>query len=115
MNLTRPIIAGAILALIGIAPAAAQDIRGLEVCTAEKQMERRTGCLQANVEFLQQALAKQARESGSKLDAANCEIAAGKTELASAKADIAALKDAVAKLQSELAQLKSKAEPPAQK
>ena len=41
--------------------AAAQDIRGLENCAAEKQMERRTGCLQANVEFLQQALTKQAR------------------------------------------------------
>jgi hypothetical protein len=38
------------------APAAEQDIRGLEVCTSEKQMDRRTACLQANVEFLQQAL-----------------------------------------------------------
>jgi hypothetical protein len=46
-----------------LAPTAAQDIRGLEVCTAEKQMERRTGCLQANVEFLQQALTKLARET----------------------------------------------------
>lgn len=113
MNLTRAIIAGAALALLGIASTAAQDIRGLEICTAEKQMDRRTGCLQANVEFLQQALAKQARESNGKLDAANRESAAAKTELATAKADIAALKDAVAKLQSELAQLKSKAEPPA--
>lgn len=114
MNFTRPILAAAALALIGCS-AAAQDIRGLEVCTAEKQMERRTGCLQANVEFLQQALAKQARESNGKLDAANRESAAARTELAAAKADIVALKDAVAKLQSELAQLKSKAEPPAKK
>src|SRR5277367_2546811 len=47
--------------------AAAQDIRGLEICTAEKQMERRTGCLQANVEFLQQALTKLARETRTRL------------------------------------------------
>jgi len=115
MKLARVILAGAALALVGATSAAAQDIRGLEVCTAEKQMDRRTGCLQANVEFLQQALAKQARESNSKLDAANRERAAARTELAAAKADIAALKDAVAKLQSELAQLKSKAEPAAKK
>ena len=56
----RPVrlrIAGPLLLAL-LSPAAAQDIRGLEVCTAEKQMERRTGCLQANVEYLQQALAK---------------------------------------------------------
>ena len=39
-----------------LSPAAPQDISGLEICTAEKQMDRRTACLQANVEFLQQAL-----------------------------------------------------------
>jgi peptidoglycan hydrolase CwlO-like protein len=85
------------------APAAAQDIRGLEVCTAEKAMERRTGCLQSNVEFLQQALAKQARETQAKIDAANKEAAAQ-------KADIAALKSELAKLQNDLAELK-KAKP----
>src|SRR5271155_2916757 len=54
--------AGALLAAL-LSPAAAQDVRGLEVCTAEKQMERRTGCLQANVEFLQQALIRLTRET----------------------------------------------------
>ena len=48
---TATLIIGAFLS-----PAAAQDIRGIEKCTAEAQMERRTGCLQANVEFLHQAL-----------------------------------------------------------
>ena len=80
-------------------PRAAQDIRGLEVCTAEKAMERRTGCLQSNVEFLQRALAKQARETQAKIDAANKEAAAQKVE-------IAALKSELAKLQQELAELK---------
>ena len=89
----------AFLALALAVPVAAQDIRGLEVCTAEKAMERRTGCLQSNVEFLQQALAKQARETQSKIDAANKEAAAQ-------KAEIAALKTALEKIQQELAELK---------
>ena len=62
-------------------------------------MERRTSCLQSNVEFLQQALAKQARETQAKIDAANKEAAAQ-------KAEIAALKSDLAKLQQELAELK---------
>ncbi len=85
-----------LLALLA-SPAAAQDIRGLENCSAEKQMERRTGCLQANVEFLQQALAKQTRDTQAKLAAAN--------------AAIEALKARLAKLENELVKLRSKAEP----
>jgi septal ring factor EnvC (AmiA/AmiB activator) len=85
-------------------PAIAQDIRGLEVCTAEKQMERRTGCLQANVELLQQSLTRLSRETQDK-------IAAAGRDLAAARAEIAALKSALAKLDSELAQLRAKAEP----
>ena len=90
----------ALLAGLAIAaPAMAQDIRGLEICTAEKAMERRTSCLQSNVEFLQQALVKQTRDIQAKLVDANREIAAHKAELA-------ALKTALAKLQQELADLK---------
>ena len=96
--MTRTVLL-AFFALALAAPAAAQDIRGLEVCTAEKSMERRTSCLQSNVEFLQQALAKQARETQAKIDAANKDAAAQ-------KAEIAALKTELAKLQQELAELK---------
>ena len=88
-----------VTALAAAAPAAAQDVRGLEVCTAEKSMLRRTSCLQSNAEFLQQALAKQARETKVRLDAAQHEAAAQ-------KAEIAALKAALAKLQHEIAELK---------
>ena len=91
-----------------LSPAAAQDIRGMEVCTAEKQMDRRTGCLQANVEFLQQALNKLARETQDKMAAAD-------RDLTAAKAEIAALKSTVEKLSSELAQIKPKADPNAKK
>jgi hypothetical protein len=96
-----------LLAVLAItAPVAGQDIRGLEVCTAEKTMERRTSCLQSNVEFLHQALDKVGRETRATLDAARREAAAQ-------KAEIAALKSALAKLQRELAELKK--EKPAKK
>jgi len=96
----------AFIALILAAPAAAQDIRGLEVCTAEKSMERRTGCLQSNVEFLQQALAKYKRETQAALAAAARETATYKVEIATLKSEVAALKTALTKLQQELTDLK---------
>src|SRR5580704_12075400 len=95
--------AGLVL-VTSLSPAAAQDIRGMEVCTAEKQMERRTACLQANVEFLQQALTKLARETQEK-------IAAADRDLTAARAEISALKSAVEKLNNDLAQMKAKADP----
>jgi len=106
--------AAQILCCVGIvfvallSPATAQDIRGLEVCTAEKQMERRTGCLQTNIEFLQQALARLTRETQDKITAAG-------RDLATARAEIAALKSTMEKLNSELAQMKAKAEPSGKK
>jgi septal ring factor EnvC (AmiA/AmiB activator) len=93
----------ALVLVILPSPTAAQDIRGMEICTAEKQMERRTGCLQANVEFLQQALIKLARETADKINAAN-------RDLAAARAELAALKSTLEKLNDELAQIKAKAE-----
>ena len=98
----------AVLGMLAAPPASAQDIRGLEVCTAEKQMERRTSCLQANVEFLHQALAKLARETNAKLSDA-------KSEIAAARAEVATLKSALAKLESELALMRAKPEPAAKK
>jgi hypothetical protein len=94
--------------LASLSPAAAQDIRGMEVCTAEKQMERRTSCLQANVEFLHQALLKLAHDTQEKSAAAD-------RDLAAAHAEIAALKSAMEKLNSDLKQMKVKAEPESKK
>jgi septal ring factor EnvC (AmiA/AmiB activator) len=95
------LLAAAILATLP-SPAAAQDIRGMEICTAEKQMERRTSCLQANVEFLQQALNKLTRETEQKMAAAD-------RDLATARAEIAALKSTVDKLTQDLAKAKGSA------
>jgi hypothetical protein len=86
------------LALGFVSHAAAQDVRGLEICTAEKNMERRTGCLQANIDFLQQRLNRMAQEAQQKQAAADREMAAVKAQLAAANGEIAVLKEAVAKM-----------------
>jgi hypothetical protein len=52
----------------------AQDIPGIEICTVEKTMERRTSCLQSNVDFLQKSITKLAADHQQKLDAANRQI-----------------------------------------
>ena len=62
--------------------ARAQDVPGIEICTAEKTMERRTSCLQSNVEFLQKTIAKLAADHQQKLDAANRQIESLKITLA---------------------------------
>lgn len=54
--------------------AAAQDVPGIEICTVEKTMERRTSCLQSNVDFLQKTITKLAADHQQKLDAANRQI-----------------------------------------
>ena len=56
------------------AAARAQDVPGIEICTVEKTMERRTSCLQSNVDFLQKTIIKLGVEYQQKLDAANRQI-----------------------------------------
>ena len=60
--------------LLTSADAPAQDVPGIEICTVEKTMERRTSCLQSNVDFLQKTIAKLAADHQQKLDAANRQI-----------------------------------------
>ena len=60
--------------LLPSAPARAQDVPGIEICTVEKTMERRTSCLQSNVDFLQKTIGKLATDHQQKLDAANRQI-----------------------------------------
>jgi len=60
----------------------AQDVPGIEICTVEKTMERRTSCLQSNVDFLQKTIAKLTSDHQQKLDAANRQIEALKITIA---------------------------------
>ena len=69
----RLVLGGCVLAL-GVGAVHAQDVPGIEICTVEKTMERRTSCLQSNVEFLQKTMAKLTLEHQQKLDAANRQI-----------------------------------------
>jgi TolA-binding protein len=74
----------------------AQDVPGIEICTVEKTMERRTSCLQSNVDFLQKTINKLTMDHQQKIDAGNRQIEALKnaviglqkvvSELQSAKA-----------------------------
>ena len=54
----------------------AQDVPGIEICTVEKTMERRTSCLQSNVDFLQKTINKLNADHQQKIDAANRQIEA---------------------------------------
>jgi prophage DNA circulation protein len=52
----------------------AQDVPGIEICTVEKTMERRTSCLQSNVDFLQKTITKLGADHAQKLDALNRQV-----------------------------------------
>src|SRR5215471_13663648 len=99
--------------LLPVVPVLAQDVPGIEICTRETRLDRRTGCLQSNVEFLQQVVAKNALDAQQKLSAANRDIAALKEQLAAASRDVAALKDALAAAQAKI-ELLQKANSPAE-
>jgi TolA-binding protein len=80
----------ALVALVGFAllmlvsaGARAQDVPGIEICTVEKTMERRTSCLQSNVDFLQKTVTKLAADHQQKLDAARGQIESLKATVAS--------------------------------
>ena len=83
----------AIAMVIGVA-AHAQDVPGIEICTAEKTMERRTSCLQSNINFLQSGISKLALESQRKLDAANRQIEALKGVVAGLQKSVDDLRQA---------------------
>ena len=90
----KTLVATLALALPTAIPAElrAQDVPGIEICTVEKAMDRRTSCLQSNVDFLQKTITKLSADHQQKLDAANRQIEA-------LKATVAGLQKVVADLQ----------------
>ncbi|WP_438278700.1 hypothetical protein [Nitrobacter sp.] len=72
----------------------AQDVPGIEICTAEKKMERRTSCLQSNVNFLQGTISRLVTDSGQKIDAANRRIEALESTVAELRKTVAELQNA---------------------
>jgi hypothetical protein len=95
ISMTGRIAAAALAALTCLTPiprAFAQDIPGIEICTVEKTMERRTSCLQSNVDFLQKTINKLTADHQQKIDAASRQIEA-------LKAMVAGLQKVIADLQ----------------
>jgi prophage DNA circulation protein len=87
----RILMTGRIVLLVSVAlltctltsaQARAQDVPGIEICTVEKTMERRTSCLQSNVDFLQKTITKLGADYQQKLDAANRQIEGLKSSVA---------------------------------
>lgn len=98
--------------LLTPATAPAQDVPGIEICTVEKTMERRTSCLQSNVDFLQKTITKLAADHQQKIDAANRQIEALKASLATLQKTVDDLQAAQKKVAEDQ---KKKAEVPAAK
>jgi prefoldin subunit 5 len=86
-----------LLATLAIVPVRAQDVPGIEICTVEKTMERRTSCLQSNVDFLQKTITKLNLDHQQKLDAAGRQIDALKTTVAGLQKTLGDLQAAQAK------------------
>ncbi|WP_441238001.1 hypothetical protein [Bradyrhizobium sp. 930_D9_N1_4] len=87
-----------LLTPLAIAPLRAQDVPGIEICTVEKTMERRTSCLQSNVDFLQKTITKLNLDHQQKLDAAARQIDALKTTVAGLQKTLGDLQTAQAKI-----------------
>ena len=71
----------ALLSVLMPATVHAQDVPGIEICTVEKTMERRTSCLQSNVDFLQKTITKLTTDHQQKIDASNRQIEALKNAI----------------------------------
>ena len=84
----------------------AQDVPGIEICTVEKTMERRTSCLQSNVDFLQKTITKLSLDNQRRIDAASRQIDA-------LKATVASLEKLVVEQKKAVEEVKKAAAPPA--
>ena len=60
----------AAVTLVWAAAAPAQDVAGVEDCTKTQGLDKRTGCLQSNVNFLQRTMTRNALEAHRRLQAA---------------------------------------------
>jgi len=78
-SIVRIAVLGLSLIVVGVEAGCAQDIAGIEDCTKTSGLDKRTGCLQSNVNFLQRLVTKNALDSRQKLDEAAAEIVALKS------------------------------------
>src|SRR3954465_6619084 len=98
-------VAATALTVCLVATTRAQDVPGIEICTVEKTMERRTSCLQSNIDFLQKTINKLNSDHQQKIDAAN-------RQMKSLKVSLMALQKMVDDLQKKAADDQKKAAAP---
>ena len=65
----KRMLLGLILVLLPGVAAKAQDVPGIEICTVDKTWERRTSCLQSNIDFLVKTINRMKSDQDQKLDA----------------------------------------------
>src|SRR5262249_58319497 len=75
-SMFRIAVLGLSLMVVGVDAGWAQDIAGIEDCTKTSGLDKRTGCLQSNVNFLQRLVTKNALDAQNKLDEVAAEIVA---------------------------------------
>jgi septal ring factor EnvC (AmiA/AmiB activator) len=112
LMIERIVVVAALALLISMSKPvqlSAQDVPGIEVCTVEKTMERRTSCLQSNVDFLQKKITKLSTDYQQRLDAATRQIEALKAAAASLQKNVQDLQAEQAKMAEDL---KKKADAP---
>jgi hypothetical protein len=90
--------------LVGVAAGSAQDIAGTEDCTKTQGLDKRTGCMQSNINYLQRTMTRNALEAHRRLQAAE-------TELMALRSAVVTLRKQVDELQAAKAATEKKAEP----
>lgn len=85
-----------VAAVLANSPCRAQDVPGIEICTVDKTMERRTSCLQSNIDFLVKTINRLRSDNDQKLDAANRQIAALQVAIAGLQKSLADMQAAKA-------------------
>jgi len=75
-SMFRIAVLGLSLILVGVDAGWAQDIAGIEDCTKTSGLDKRTGCLQSNVNFLHRLVTKNALDAQNKLNEIAAEIVA---------------------------------------
>ena len=105
----RIITMAAAAMLVGVAVGAAQDIAGTEDCTKTQGLDKRTGCMQSNINFLQRTMTRNALEAHRRLQAAETELVALRSAVVALRKQVDDLQ--AAKSSADKAAAEKKAEP----
>jgi hypothetical protein len=99
----------AVAMVVGVAAGAAQDIAGTEDCTKTQGLDKRTGCMQSNINFLQRTMTRNALEAHRRLQAAETELVALRSAVVALRKQVDELQ--AAKAAADKAGSEKKAEP----